>query len=93
MLDYPAVSFPCGVYADRVVDSAYTNQESLGDVDSQIRKDCECLFTWLRETLINLFVDNADAVHGMPVNLQLVGRRLEDESALMMTEVIMQALS
>lgn len=41
MLDYPAVSFPCGVYADRVVDSAYTNQESLGDVDSQIRKDCE----------------------------------------------------
>jgi Asp-tRNA(Asn)/Glu-tRNA(Gln) amidotransferase A subunit family amidase len=29
----------------------------------------------------------------MPVNLQLVGRRLEDESALMMTEVILQALS
>jgi Asp-tRNA(Asn)/Glu-tRNA(Gln) amidotransferase A subunit family amidase len=29
----------------------------------------------------------------MPVNLQLVGQRLEDESALMMTEVILQALS
>ena len=45
------------------------------------------------DKILTLSIDNADSVHGMPVNLQLVGRRLEDESALMMTEVIMQALS
>ncbi|KAL2861175.1 amidase signature domain-containing protein [Aspergillus lucknowensis] len=36
---------------------------------------------------------SADSVHGMPVNLQLVGRRLEDESVLAMTGVILQALA
>ncbi|KAJ5167171.1 uncharacterized protein N7482_005952 [Penicillium canariense] len=76
VLDYPAVSFPCGVYADKVIDAAYADNEPLSEVDTQIRKDYD-----------------ADVVHGMPVNLQLVGRRLEDESALMMTEVVLQALS
>lgn len=37
--------------------------------------------------------DSAEAVHGMPVSLQLVGRRLEDESALAITGVILKALS
>ncbi|KAJ5767664.1 hypothetical protein N7533_000247 [Penicillium manginii] len=76
VLDYPAVSFPCGVSADKIIDAVYPNSDSLGKVDTQIRNDY-----------------NADSVHGMPVNLQLVGQRLEDESALMMTEVILQALS
>lgn len=36
--------------------------------------------------------DNADAVDGMPINLQLVGRRLEEEKVLMMADVILQTL-
>ncbi|KAL1850107.1 hypothetical protein Plec18170_007205 [Paecilomyces lecythidis] len=35
---------------------------------------------------------NAEAVDGMPVSLQLVGRRLEEEKVLMMTNVVLQAL-
>ncbi|KAF2434522.1 amidase [Tothia fuscella] len=35
---------------------------------------------------------NEEAVHDMPVNLQLVARRLEEEKVLMMTEVVLQAL-
>ncbi|GAD97024.1 acetamidase [Paecilomyces variotii No. 5] len=35
---------------------------------------------------------NAEAVDGMPVSLQLVGRRLEEEKVLMMTDVVLQAL-
>ncbi|KAJ9365554.1 acetamidase [Paecilomyces variotii] len=41
-------------------------------------------------TVQNIY--NAEAVDGMPVNLQLVGRRLEEEKVLMMTAVVLQAL-
>ncbi|OKP06355.1 Acetamidase [Penicillium subrubescens] len=41
VLDYPAVSFPCGVYADKVIDGAYADDEALSAVDAQIRNDCE----------------------------------------------------
>jgi amidase len=39
-----------------------------------------------------LVADNEEAVHDMPVNLQIVARRLEEEKVLMMTEVILEAL-
>lgn len=35
---------------------------------------------------------NEDAVHDMPVNLQIVARRLEDEKVLAMTQTILDAL-
>ncbi|KAL1956424.1 hypothetical protein VTO42DRAFT_7310 [Malbranchea cinnamomea] len=35
---------------------------------------------------------NAAAIHGMPVSLQLVGRRLEEEKVVMMGKVILEAL-
>jgi amidase len=41
VLDYPAVSFPCGVYADKTVDETYAGNEPLSEVDAQIRNDCE----------------------------------------------------
>jgi amidase len=41
VLDYPAVSFPCGVYADKVIHGAYADDEVLSAIDAQIRNDCE----------------------------------------------------
>ncbi|TPX26534.1 hypothetical protein DIZ76_011996 [Coccidioides immitis] len=35
---------------------------------------------------------NPSAIHGMPVSLQLVGRRLEEEKVIMMGQVILKAL-
>lgn len=35
---------------------------------------------------------DAEAVHGMPISLQLVGKRLEEEKVLAMTEKVLQAL-
>jgi len=35
---------------------------------------------------------NEDSVHDMPISLQLVARRLEEEKVLMMTEVVLEAL-
>jgi hypothetical protein len=36
--------------------------------------------------------DNVDAIHNMPISLQIVGRRLEEEKVLWMTDKILEAL-
>ncbi|KAB8266302.1 amidase signature domain-containing protein [Aspergillus pseudonomiae] len=76
VLDYSAVSFPCGVTASKALDASYHGHKALSDVDARIQHDY-----------------NAAAVDGMPVSLQLVARRLEEEKALMMTGVVLQAVS
>ena len=38
------------------------------------------------------FPDDAAAVHGMPVSLQLVAQRLEEEKVIAMTRTVMKAL-
>lgn len=43
-------------------------------------------------TLIWPSSDNAEAVDGMPVGLQLIGRRLEEEKVLAMTATVLEAL-
>ncbi|KAF7595825.1 hypothetical protein BBP40_004637 [Aspergillus hancockii] len=75
VLDYAAVSFPCGVKARKGLDASYQSHKALSDVDSQIQKDY-----------------NASAVDGMPVSLQLVAQRLEEEKVLMMTAAVLQAV-
>ena len=40
----------------------------------------------------NLESDNAEAVHGMPVSLQLVANRLEEEKVVAMTRVVLEGL-
>jgi amidase len=37
----------------------------------------------------NFESDNAEAVHGMPVSLQLVANRLEEEKVVAMTRVVL----
>ncbi|KAF4759618.1 hypothetical protein N7455_012581 [Penicillium solitum] len=76
LLDYPAVSFPCGVATDKAIDTPYTDHQALSDMDGKIQKDY-----------------SADSVHGMPVSLQLVGRRLEEEKLLAMTDVILKTVA
>ncbi|KAE8162563.1 amidase signature domain-containing protein [Aspergillus tamarii] len=76
ILDYSAVSFPCGVKASKALDASYHGHKALSDVDARIQHDY-----------------NASAVDGMPVSLQLVARRLEEEKVLMMTGVVLQAVS
>ncbi|KAJ5776517.1 uncharacterized protein N7511_001528 [Penicillium nucicola] len=76
LLDYPAVSFPCGIKSDKAVDTAYVNHQALSDLDAQIQNNY-----------------SADSVHGMPVGLQLVGRKLNEESLLSMTDVILRSIT
>ena len=40
----------------------------------------------------NALADNVDAINNMPISLQIVGRRLEEEKVLWMTDKILEAL-
>lgn len=41
VLDYPAVSFPCGVKTDKNMDASYENHQPLSDIDARIQNDCQ----------------------------------------------------
>ncbi|PGH00912.1 hypothetical protein AJ79_08067 [Helicocarpus griseus UAMH5409] len=77
ILDYSCLSFPCGVHVDAAVDVPVAP-----DAETELSKvDGEVQREY-----------NPTAVHGQPVSLQLVGRRLEEEKVVMMAEVILEAL-
>jgi amidase len=44
-------------------------------------------------TVADNCVDDADLVHGMPVSLQLIGNRLQEEKVLAMTGTVLQAMN
>ena len=41
ILDYSAVSFPCGIEADKQLDKAESGTETLSEIDAQIQAECE----------------------------------------------------
>ncbi|KAK2798971.1 hypothetical protein FQN51_007199 [Onygenales sp. PD_10] len=77
ILDYSCLSFPTGISADAAVDVPAPADEV---PLSKVDGDVQAEY-------------NAAAVHAMPVSLQLVGRRLEEEKVLMMGEVVLEALA
>ncbi|KAF2758699.1 amidase, partial [Pseudovirgaria hyperparasitica] len=76
VVDYAATSFPTGVTADKELDAEYGPE--VGVLGEEDGK--------VRETY------EAGLVHGLPVSLQLVGRRLEEEKVLEMTGAVLKAL-
>lgn len=77
VLDYSAVSFPTGLHVDKEK-----------DVLSAEAKDD--LSDWDKMTREGY---NAAAVHGMPISLQLVGRRLQEEKMLDLAERVVNDLA
>ena len=92
ILDYSAVSFPCGIEADKQLDKAESGTKPLSQVDAQIQAECEWLAACRRLNMLIFETDNAEAVHGMPVSLQLVANRLEEEKVVAMTRVVLEGL-
>lgn len=41
LLDYSAVSFPCGINVDANLDVSYRGHQALSEIDTQVRNDCE----------------------------------------------------
>ncbi|KAI0128985.1 amidase [Xylariales sp. AK1849] len=77
VLDYSCISFPSGVTVDSAVDKA-------------IGESFEPM-TDLDRMIQSEY--NPQAVHGMPINLQLVGRRLEEEKLVGMARLVMNTSS
>ncbi|KAF2677776.1 amidase [Lentithecium fluviatile CBS 122367] len=75
VVDYSAVSFPCGVAADKERDQPIASHSPLSPSCKEVHDEYD-----------------PDLVHGMPVSLQLVARRLEEEKVLAMTETVLQAI-
>lgn len=99
LLDYSAVSFPCGIQADEKIDVAYSGHHPLSEFDVAVQGSCEsccsialCAIALWAILADDSILDDATLVHEMPVSLQLVGRRLEEEKILMMTETVLQSL-
>ncbi|KAI4862166.1 amidase [Hypoxylon rubiginosum] len=77
VLDYACISFPTGITVDKSLDVA------LGDSYkplSDLDKEIQSEY-------------NPEAVHGMPINLQLVAQRLEEEKCVEMCKVVLDVLS
>ncbi|KAF1981831.1 acetamidase [Aulographum hederae CBS 113979] len=83
ILDYSCVSFPTGLNVDKAVDRYPEDDWKPPPIDAsevaQIAGSVRAEY-------------DADVVHGMPISLQLVAQRLEEEKVLMMTSVVLEAL-
>ncbi|KAH7055667.1 acetamidase [Macrophomina phaseolina] len=77
-LDYSAVSFPSGIAVDRALDELSAEEKS--------REPFSEFDKVTREDY------NVEAVHGQPISLQIVARRLEEEKVLGMAGRIIEAL-
>ncbi|GAP89722.2 putative fatty-acid amide hydrolase [Rosellinia necatrix] len=77
VLDYAAMSFPTGLVVDRAVDIP--------------RDDAPPPLSDLDQVVRSEY--NADVVHGMPISLQLIAQRLEEEKCIEMCKVIKEALN
>ncbi|OAP60730.1 hypothetical protein AYL99_05732 [Fonsecaea erecta] len=75
VLDFAAVSFPAG-FIDRYLDPKPSVFVPLGKEDESLNDSC--------------MYDNF-AFHGAPIGLQLMTRRTEEEKALKLVEIILQA--
>ncbi|KAI8627357.1 amidase [Xylariaceae sp. FL1651] len=76
VLDYSCISFPTGLTVDQAVD---VPQDDAYKPFSDIDQSIQSEY-------------NPAAVHGMPISLQLVAQRLEEEKCVEMCKVILDAL-
>ena len=90
LLDYPAVSFPvCKV--EKGPDGGKERKEFLGDLDRENWKLCESFPLWdctglWRWRAADFMLGDPETFDGLPVSLQLVGRRFEDEKIVAILE-------
>lgn len=96
VLDYSCVSFPTGMAVDKAVDVLDDAYEHLGPLCKQVNDDCK-LYSFpvsLHGQMIsNQVEDDAETMHGLPISLQLVARRLEEEKVMAMCGTVLETLS
>jgi amidase len=89
LLDYPAVVFPTSM-VDKTLDTVQIETELLSGKDEENRKLCQLLSRFYLDALGSLTgAGDPDEFDGLPISLQLIGRRFEDEKVLATLEYIL----
>lgn len=97
VLDYSCVSFPTKAAVDQEIDTYPGDYQPLSDTCKAIHDECK-LQGSAQPTIPDadrtktLGTDDPSVVHGMPISLQLVARRLEEEKVIAMTRKVLSIL-
>jgi amidase len=91
LLDYPAVVFPVSK-VDKSKDGAAVGFKAMTDVDEENWKLCEFFCSISCQIADRPSIDNAEKFEGLPISLQLVGRRFEDAKVLAILDYIKDAI-
>jgi amidase len=88
------VSFPTGIKVDKDVDVLDASYQPLSPLCKSVNDDCKypTLTFMTSSRLTNTLQDDAALVHGLPVSLQIVARRLEEEKVLAMAELVHETM-
>jgi amidase len=91
LLDYPALAFPIptGLCALKDIDVKVQRKSFLSDIDKDLWQHCEYSSS---SPAISDKTDDPDAVDGMAISLQLVGRRFEDETVVAVAQYLQKTL-
>lgn len=97
ILDYSCISFPTKSTADKDIDTYPSDYQPLSGTCKAIHDECKSLQISFPSLLMPWHMlmtlpDDPAVVHGMPVSLQLVARRLEEEKVIAMTKKVLSVL-
>jgi len=91
IVDWSAVSFPTGMKVDKDVDQETEKWETMSEDDAYVRDHCELTCFDDHETILTR-LDDASKVHNMPISLQLVAQRFEEEKVIEMMKRVVEVL-
>lgn len=95
VLDYAATSFVTGLTVDKSIDQL-NGYEPLGDICKAVNEDCEYNpgpVSYIFQMLTKVSTDDAELMHGLPISLQLVAQRLEEEKVIAMTKHVLEVIA
>ncbi len=92
ILDCPACIVPVSK-VDPTLDAKRARDSFFTDRDRQNWNSCEPCTPWLsRLWLTNAITDDPDIFHNAPISIQIVGRTLDDEALIGMSEIVDNAV-
>ena len=86
-MDYAAAVFPVTT-VDPIIDAKIPSHDFLSEADKWLYDICALFSLSYARTLIDGAGDDPEIFEGAPVAFQLVGRTLEEEAVIRMTEVV-----
>lgn len=87
LLDFTSVVVPV-TFADKNLDKKNERFKPMNDMDKQVQEECKFSECPRSRTATDKITDDAEAYHGAPVAVQIVGRRLTEEKIMAIAEEI-----